>query len=533
MSRPSPRVLPSRRFGARSIGTASPNGRSTWCSEPSRASSLGRSSPWRRWPIAIESGGPVFFRQRASGNRRPTFTMWKLRTMVAGNDDKVHREYVRAMLSGDCSLEAGASGLHKLDDDRITRVGRILRRASIDELPQLLNVLRGEMSLVGPRPCLPWEVELYAPVDRVRFDVKPGMTGLWQVSGRSRLADDPCARARPRLRAASKPAHGSQDPHQDNSCRSRTRRSMTSIGTGPVAAREPLGHQRARTAPASGELVGNSLTGSFWTLVSRGTGLVRIVFVGAILGATYLGNTYQAINALPNLIYYQLLAGSLFVSLLVPPLVARIRTGDTAGVDALVRGFLGCGARDRCCSRRGAHCGLAADPLAPRARRRRRRLGRGATARRVSPRSHVRAADPLLRRCRNRCGGDERLRPVRTRGWGADSREPGDHRDAPARGRLLRRARLAGDDPFERGLAARSRNDCGRRRARSAAVARRATAEDRPAADRGLARPGCLDRAARGSCGARLHRACCVPALRDDHRREPCCRRTSSRSSWR
>jgi lipopolysaccharide/colanic/teichoic acid biosynthesis glycosyltransferase len=137
--------------------------------------------------IAIESGGPVFFRHERVGVGGTRFTMWKLRTMVAGNDDQVHREYVRAMLSGDCSLETGASGLHKLDDDRITRVGRILRRTSIDELPQLLNVLRGEMSLVGPRPCLPWEVELYAPVDRVRFDVKPGMTGLWQVSGRSRL----------------------------------------------------------------------------------------------------------------------------------------------------------------------------------------------------------------------------------------------------------------------------------------------------------------------------------------------------------
>ena len=116
---------------------------------------------------------------------------------------------------------------------------------------------------------------------------------------------------------------------------------MTSIGAAPVAAREPLGHPRGRAAPAGGELVGNSLTGSFWTLVSRGSGLVRIVFVAAILGATYLGNTYQAINALPNLIYYQLLAGSLFVSLLVPPLVTRIHAGDTAGVDALVRGFLG------------------------------------------------------------------------------------------------------------------------------------------------------------------------------------------------
>ncbi|MGN6798357.1 MAG: murein biosynthesis integral membrane protein MurJ [Gaiellaceae bacterium] len=116
---------------------------------------------------------------------------------------------------------------------------------------------------------------------------------------------------------------------------------MTAVGTAPVAAGERLGHSRDRSAPAGRELVGNSLTGSLWTLVSRGSGLVRIVVVGGVLGATYLGNTYQAINALPNLIYYQLLAGSLFVSLLVPPLIARLRDGDTAGADALVRGFLG------------------------------------------------------------------------------------------------------------------------------------------------------------------------------------------------
>lgn len=137
--------------------------------------------------IAVEGGGPVFFRQERVGLGGKAFTMWKLRTMVVGNDDKLHREYVRAMLSGECSLESGASGLHKLDDRRVTRVGRILRRTSIDELPQLLNVLRGNMSLVGPRPCLAWEVALYTPADLVRFDVKPGMTGLWQVSGRSRL----------------------------------------------------------------------------------------------------------------------------------------------------------------------------------------------------------------------------------------------------------------------------------------------------------------------------------------------------------
>ena len=114
-----------------------------------------------------------------------------------------------------------------------------------------------------------------------------------------------------------------------------------SVGTAQIAAGEPLGRPRERTALAGDGLVGNSLTGSFWTLVSRGSGLVRIVFVGAVLGATNFGNTYQAINALPNLIYYQLLAGSLFVSLLVPPLVARLRGGDAAGADTLVRGFLG------------------------------------------------------------------------------------------------------------------------------------------------------------------------------------------------
>jgi putative peptidoglycan lipid II flippase len=92
---------------------------------------------------------------------------------------------------------------------------------------------------------------------------------------------------------------------------------------------------------ASSALVRNSLTGSAWTLISRVTGLARIVVIGAVLGATYLGNTYQAINSLPNLIYYQLLAGSLFVSLLVPPLVAHIRDGDLARADAFVRGFLG------------------------------------------------------------------------------------------------------------------------------------------------------------------------------------------------
>jgi lipopolysaccharide/colanic/teichoic acid biosynthesis glycosyltransferase len=137
--------------------------------------------------IRVTSGGPVFFRQERVGLDGKTFTMWKLRTMRPGTDDSTHRAYVRSMFEQDGSIDACNRALHKLNDDRVTPVGRMLRRMSIDELPQLLNVLRGEMSLVGPRPALPWEVELFASHERLRSQVKPGITGLWQVSGRSRL----------------------------------------------------------------------------------------------------------------------------------------------------------------------------------------------------------------------------------------------------------------------------------------------------------------------------------------------------------
>lgn len=97
----------------------------------------------------------------------------------------------------------------------------------------------------------------------------------------------------------------------------------------------------APVRPGQSALVTNSMTGSIWTLVSRMTGLARILVLGAVLGATYLGNTYQGMNALPNLVYYQILAGSLFVSLLVPPLMRHIREGDQERADTLVRGFFG------------------------------------------------------------------------------------------------------------------------------------------------------------------------------------------------
>jgi lipopolysaccharide/colanic/teichoic acid biosynthesis glycosyltransferase len=137
--------------------------------------------------IKATTPGPVFFRQERVGRGGTTFTLWKLRTMYVDTDDSAHRAYVRAMFTGDETQARTRSGLQKLDDARITRVGGVLRRTSIDELPQLINVLRGQMSLVGPRPALPWEVELFGALGRLRAEVKPGITGLWQVSGRSRL----------------------------------------------------------------------------------------------------------------------------------------------------------------------------------------------------------------------------------------------------------------------------------------------------------------------------------------------------------
>ena len=108
--------------------------------------------------------------------------------MRAGCTDEAHREYVSRLLTDDQPPVGGASGLYKLDaDPRITRVGAVLRRTSLDELPQLLNVLKGDMSLVGPRPALPWEADLFSDSHRARFLVTPGLTGLWQVSGRSKL----------------------------------------------------------------------------------------------------------------------------------------------------------------------------------------------------------------------------------------------------------------------------------------------------------------------------------------------------------
>ncbi len=142
--------------------------------------------------IRIDSGGPALFRQQRVGRDRRVFTMFKFRTMYRDADVTPHREYVRSLIDGN---HEGGGNLYKLSvDDRITRVGRVLRAWSLDELPQLINVLFGQMALVGPRPVIPYEVEMYPDAYLRRFKVKPGLTGLWQVSGRNERTYDEMVR---------------------------------------------------------------------------------------------------------------------------------------------------------------------------------------------------------------------------------------------------------------------------------------------------------------------------------------------------
>jgi exopolysaccharide biosynthesis polyprenyl glycosylphosphotransferase len=151
--------------------------------------------------IKVSSKGPVFFRQRRVGQYGKPFTFLKFRSMYVDNDPRVHQEYVTQLIAGQAQRNptngnGDGAGIYKLtNDSRITRVGALLRRTSLDELPQVLNVLRGEMSLVGPRPALPYEVAAYQTWHRRRvLEVKPGITGLWQVSGRCRVKFDEAVR---------------------------------------------------------------------------------------------------------------------------------------------------------------------------------------------------------------------------------------------------------------------------------------------------------------------------------------------------
>jgi lipopolysaccharide/colanic/teichoic acid biosynthesis glycosyltransferase len=149
--------------------------------------------------IKASSRGPVLFRQQRVGHHGRCFTFLKFRSMQMGNDPSAHKEYVTRLINGVAEQKptsGNGQGVYKLvNDQRITRVGKFLRKSSLDELPQLLNVLRGEMSLVGPRPSIPYEVAAYQTWHRRRvLEVKPGMTGLWQVNGRNRIKFDEMVR---------------------------------------------------------------------------------------------------------------------------------------------------------------------------------------------------------------------------------------------------------------------------------------------------------------------------------------------------
>ena len=148
--------------------------------------------------IKLTSKGPVIFRQERMGQFGKAFTCLKLRTMHADNDVSIHKEFMARVIHGSYEGKQGDHGapVYKMTDDpRITRVGRFLRRTSLDELPQFVNVLKGEMSLVGPRPPLAYEFQQYDLWHRRRvLEVKPGITGLWQVNGRSRVRFDDMVR---------------------------------------------------------------------------------------------------------------------------------------------------------------------------------------------------------------------------------------------------------------------------------------------------------------------------------------------------
>lgn len=144
--------------------------------------------------IKITSKGPVFFRQKRVGCNGSAFILFKFRTMKLGFDDTAHREFTKSFINGHSMhtpLDHNGDSVYKLTGDpRVTGIGSFLRRVSLDELPQFINILKGEMTVVGPRPSLPYEYDCFKDWHKLRVKVKPGLTGLWQVSGRSTVTFD-------------------------------------------------------------------------------------------------------------------------------------------------------------------------------------------------------------------------------------------------------------------------------------------------------------------------------------------------------
>lgn len=139
--------------------------------------------------IKLTSRGSVFFKQRRVGENGKPFFLYKFRSMKTDNDDSIHREFAQNYIQGQnsqTSLDEKSAALYKIvDDPRVTAIGGFLRRTSLDELPQFINILKGQMSVVGPRPPMEYEYEHYDDWHKLRVKIRPGLTGLWQVSGRS------------------------------------------------------------------------------------------------------------------------------------------------------------------------------------------------------------------------------------------------------------------------------------------------------------------------------------------------------------
>jgi lipopolysaccharide/colanic/teichoic acid biosynthesis glycosyltransferase len=137
--------------------------------------------------ILIEDGEPILYRSIRVGRNGKPFMLYKFRTMVKVADEKKNSEYVQKLLSGELGPERG-NALYKLSNDpRITKVGRFIRKYNLEELPQFFNIIEGNMSLVGPRAALPYEVNVYEVFQKRRFEAKPGITGIWQIQGRSQV----------------------------------------------------------------------------------------------------------------------------------------------------------------------------------------------------------------------------------------------------------------------------------------------------------------------------------------------------------